>query len=58
MSFTENEIAAIVCDLGLKVHRKTGPGLLESVYEECLFYELTKKGLQVKRQINLPLVYE
>ncbi len=58
MNYTENELAAIICDLGLKVHRKTGPGLLESAYEECLFYELTKKGLKVERQINLPLIYE
>ncbi|MFY7990127.1 MAG: GxxExxY protein [Fluviicola sp.] len=58
MNYTENELATIICDLGLKVHRRTGPGLLESAYEECLYYELTKKGLQVERQINLPFVYE
>ena len=36
---TENELSKIVFDLGLKVHRKFGAGLFESVYEECLFYE-------------------
>ena len=42
---TENEIAKIVFEKGLKVHKKLGPGLLESSYEECLFYELGKSGL-------------
>ena len=37
---TENELSKVVFDLGLKVHRKFGAGLFESVYEECLFYEL------------------
>lgn len=36
----ENEIAKIIFDLGLRVHRTLGPGLLESAYEECLFYEI------------------
>lgn len=39
---TENEISKIIFDCGLKVHRALGPGLLESAYEECLFYELVK----------------
>ena len=51
-------MAKIVFECGLKVHRTLGPGLLESAYEECLFYELAKKELQVERQIALPLVYE
>lgn len=45
MIMTENEIAKIVFDLGLKVHKTLGPGLLESSYEECLFYEINKYGL-------------
>ena len=44
----ENEIAKIVFDLGLKIHKTLGPGLLESAYEECLFYELVKVGLFVE----------
>ena len=40
----ENEISKIIFDLGLKIH-KNGPGLLESAYEECLFYEISKAGL-------------
>ncbi len=55
---TENELSKIVFESGLKVHRILGPGLLESAYEECLFYELTKTGLTVEKQKALPLVYE
>ena len=40
---TENEISKIIVDCALKVHRNLGPGLLESAYEECLFYELGKR---------------
>ncbi len=58
MSMTENEIAGIVFDLGLKVHKTLGPGLLESSYEECLFYEINKSGLGVEKQKALPLIYE
>lgn len=54
----ENEIAAIVIDCGLKVHRKLGPGLLENVYEECLYHELNKTGLMIERQKILPIKYD
>lgn len=47
---TENEIAAIVVDCALTIHRGLGPGLFESVYEEVLSYELENLGLQVERQ--------
>ena len=55
---TENELAAKVFEFGLKIHRTLGPGLLESSYQECLFYELLKEGLRVEKQKALPLVYE
>ena len=55
---TENELAKIVFDAGMKVHKTLGPGLLESAYEECLYYELQKYGLTVEKQRALPLVYE
>ncbi len=42
----------------MKVHKTLGPGLLESAYEECLFYELKKFNLKVEKQKALPLVYE
>jgi GxxExxY protein len=55
---TENEIAKIVFEKGLKVHKVLGPGLLESSYQECLYYELSKAGLFVEKQKALPLIYE
>ena len=55
---TENELSKIVFNCALKVHQNLGPGLLESAYEECLFYELMKKGLDIQKQKALPLVYE
>ena len=42
----------------IEVHRQLGPGLLESVYEECLAWELTQKGLNVKRQVCIPVRYK
>jgi len=55
---TENEISAIVVDICYKMHVKLGPGLLESVYEAILYYELTKKGLFVERQKTLPVIWD
>jgi GxxExxY protein len=54
---TENELSKIVFECGLKVHRALGPGLLESAYEECLFYELNKTGVHIEKQKGLPLMY-
>lgn len=55
---TENELSKIVVDLCLKIHRILGPGLLESVYEEALCYELAKLGLKFTRQQAIGVVYE
>jgi GxxExxY protein len=55
---TENEIATIVVDAAYKIHERLGPGLLESVYETTVAYELGKRGLLVRRQQPMPLVYE
>jgi GxxExxY protein len=54
----ENELSTIIIGLCIKVHRKLGPGLLESVYEECLSYELHKSGLSIKRQIGIQVKYD
>lgn len=54
----EDEISKLVLDASIKVHKVLGPGLLESAYEACLFYELKKLGLDVKRQVNIPLQYD
>ena len=55
---TENELAKIIVDKCLKIHRTLGPGLLESVYEEILFYEIMKDGIKCKRQASIPVLYE
>ena len=55
---TENEIAKIVVDAAFQIHKRLGPGLLESVYEIVLAYELKKRGLNVKRQVPVDIVYD
>ncbi len=52
------EVAKLILDAAFKVHTALGPGLLESVYETCLAYELKSGGLIVETQITLPLLYE
>ena len=47
-----------VLDCSYRVHTALGPGLLESAYEECLFYEISKTGIYVEKQKPLPLIYE
>ena len=54
----ENEISGKIIGCAIEVHKALGPGLLESVYEECLFYELQAAGLKVKKQKSLPVVYK
>jgi len=54
----ENEITEIIIECAIKVHRKLGPGLLESVYEKALAYELRKKGLEVQEQLPIPIEYD
>ncbi|OQY11059.1 MAG: GxxExxY protein [Desulfobacteraceae bacterium 4572_187] len=54
----ENELAKIIVDKCLKIHRALGPGLLESVYEEILFYEISKDNINCRRQVGIPVVYD
>lgn len=54
----EDRIAAAIVDSALTVHRRLGPGLLESVYEVCLFHELTKRSIATERQVGFPIQYE
>jgi len=49
--------ARSIVDAGLAVHRALGPGLLESVYEHCLAYELQARGISCQRQVALPVSY-
>jgi GxxExxY protein len=58
ISMTENEIAKEIVDAAFKIHTTLGPGLLESVYEAVLFHELKKRGLQVERQVPMPVVWD
>ncbi len=55
---TENEISEKIIGCAIQVHRELGLGLLESSYEECLYYELIQSGLLVEKQKPLPLVYK
>lgn len=55
---TENELATIIVDCAFKTHRTLGPGLLESVYEAVMRFELSKRGLIVDAQRGIPMVYE
>jgi GxxExxY protein len=53
-----NEITKAIIGCAIEVHRNLGPGLLESAYEECLIFELLKKGLEIEKQKPVPVVYK
>jgi GxxExxY protein len=55
---TDNQITEIIIGCAIKVHKALGPGLLESSYQECLFYEIKKTGLFVEKEKPMPLVYD
>ena len=54
----ENELSRVIIDCAMKVHTELGPGLLESVYEACLEFELRKKRISVERQKPIPVEYQ
>ena len=54
----ENEIAKTIINAAMTVHKRLGPGLLESVYEKTLVYELMKSGLEAKVQVAVPIKYD
>lgn len=58
LSDRKEEIARIIVHSAYLVHKELGPGLLERVYEICLAHEISKAGLDVKRQIDIPIVYD
>lgn len=58
LSDREEQLAAAIVDSAFTVHKKLGPGLLESVYEACFCHELKKRGLVCRRQIPVPVVYD
>ena len=55
---TENELSKIIVNTAFQIHSKLGPGLLESVYEEIMFYELQNQGLWVERQKGIPVFWD
>ena len=55
---TLNELTHIIIGKAIEIHKALGPGLLESTYQECLFYELKEAGLSVEKEKNLPLIYK
>lgn len=55
---TENEVSKILVDVFIKVHSQLGPGLLESVYEMAVCYELTKRGVNYKKQQGINVYYD
>ena len=55
---TENELSKIVIGAAMEVHTKLGPGLLESAYQECLYFELKQRQLFVEKEKPLPIVYK
>ena len=55
---TENDISYLVRGCAFTVHRILGPGLLESVYEAALSYELEKSGLYIRNQLGIPMMYK
>ncbi len=54
----DNDLTSKIIGCAINVHRNLGPGLLESAYQACLYYELVKCGLLVEKEKPLPLVYE
>ncbi len=54
----ENELSNIIIGEAIKVHQQLGPGLLESVYEECVCYKLIDIGLNIEKQKPIPLIFE
>lgn len=58
LSFEEERIGSLIVNASFKVHKAVGPGLLEKIYEVCLAHELSKQGLDVKRQVSIPIQYD
>jgi GxxExxY protein len=55
---TENELSKIIVDVASRIHTRLGPGLLESVYEEIMYFEFQKLGLKVDRQKGIPVTWD
>lgn len=55
---TENELASLVIGEAIDIHKAIGPGLLEKVYTECLYYRLLRSGLKVEKERAIPVIFE
>jgi len=55
---SENELSTMIIGCAIEVHKQLGPGLLESAYKECLYYELKQAGLKVQKEKPMPIVYK
>ncbi len=58
LSKKEEYLAKQIVDIAIKIHKESGPGLLESVYAKCFYYELTKRGIQFIKQQEVPIIYQ
>ncbi|MBU2445221.1 MAG: GxxExxY protein [Bacteroidetes bacterium] len=58
LSIKEEDVGKKVIDSAFTVHKVLGPGLLEKIYEICFCHELNKRGLEVKKQVDIPIVYD
>jgi GxxExxY protein len=54
----DNDITELIIKCAIKIHSDLGPGLLESVYQECFYFELVQSGLQVEKEKPIPLIYK
>lgn len=55
---SENELSKLIIGCAIEVHKQLGPGLLESAYQECLYYEIKQAGLKVQKEKPMPIVYK
>ena len=55
---TYNELSGLILEVAIDIHRRLGPGLLESVYQAILAHELAKRGMNVQKEIPVPLVWD
>jgi GxxExxY protein len=58
LSEQEEYIAKQIVDIAIKIHKQLGPGLLESVYEKCFCYELVKRGITFRKQVQVPVYFD
>lgn len=54
----DNDITKQIIGAAIEVHKALGPGLLESAYQDCLFFELQSRGLKVRKEVALPIIYK